>query len=119
MPLLVQEKQGEIDEMRISLAAQARELKKLTRMNALTSVNRNLRVNTTNVKALSQSLPSCNILSEDVVALSEDIIGGGTFGIIREGFFKILGSKCAIKIGKHVHFVISHLLFVYILVILL
>ena len=97
LSLLVQEKQGEIEELQIFFGSSNQKVVEINQDECFD-------VNTTNVKALYQSLLSCNILSEDVVGVSENIIGERTFGIIKEGFFQTLGLKCAIKIGKHVHF---------------
>ena len=67
----------------------------------LSSVSRNVQVLKVKSKLLEQSLPNHNVLSENVIVESVDVIGEGTFGIVKVGFHKTLNLKCAIKSGKN------------------
>lgn len=51
-------------------------------------------------KPLLKSLPNHSILNKDSVEVLNDVLGEGTFGIVRLGFFKKLNIKCAVKAGK-------------------
>ena len=48
-----------------------------------------------------QVLKPQSTLSEAVIVESEEILGKGSFGIVKMGFNKTLGIKCAIKVGKN------------------
>ena len=43
---------------------------------------------------------SFNLLSPSVVEVSDKVIGEGTFGSVKEGFFKTLDIMCAVKEAK-------------------
>jgi len=46
-------------------------------------------------------LPNQSTLSANVIVESEEILGEGTFGVVKVGFYQTLGVKCAIKAGKN------------------
>ena len=50
---------------------------------------------------LSDLLPRCSTLSEDVVTISNAELGEGTLGVVYKGFYSPLNVNCAIKFGKN------------------
>ena len=52
-------------------------------------------------EAIIAILPSHTELSSDVVTISSQKIGEGTFGVVSIGQMKTLGYFCAVKEGKH------------------
>ena len=111
MQLLAAEKKKKKD---VELQLEREKLKSQTlekqnhRKSILSSVSRCIVSSRKKSVPLSTSLPSCVQLSEDVLVISDNIIGEGTFGVVKLGFFKTLKVKCAIKIGKTTYFDAVH-----------
>ena len=67
---------------------------------SLTSVTRNN--NLVKQPQLLEYLPNHTVLSEEVVNINDQVLGEGSFGIVRLGFFKTLGVHCAVKKAKNI-----------------
>ena len=99
--LLSQEKE-KVKELEEKLQKSNKRIKVLTTNKPpISSVSRNLYMSKTASKSLSQVLPNQSTLSANVIVESEEILGEGTFGVVKVGFYQTLGVKCAIKVGKN------------------
>lgn len=79
-------------------------LEKCYTKHILSSVSRGMMSARKRSKSLSTLLPSCVQLSEQVLSITDIIIGEGTFGIVKLAYFKTLKVYCAVKIGKMSYF---------------
>ena len=67
---------------------------------SLTSVTRNN--NLVKQPQLLEYLPNHTVLLEEVVNINDQLLGEGSFGIVKLGFFKTLGVHCAVKKAKNI-----------------
>ena len=67
----------------------------------VSSVTRGFLVSKVRIMSLEDVLHSYNELTGDVVDISENVIGEGSFGIVKTGTLKSLNLECAIKVGKN------------------
>ena len=67
---------------------------------SLTSVTRNN--NFVKQPQLLEYLPNHTVLSEEVVNINDQVLGEGSFGIVKLGFFKTLDVHCAVKTAKNI-----------------
>ena len=51
---------------------------------------------------LLEYLPNHTVLSEEVVNINDQVLGEGSFGIVKLGFFKTLDVHCAVKTAKKI-----------------
>ena len=67
---------------------------------SLTSVTRNN--NFVKQPQLLEYLPNHTVLSEEVVNINDQVLGEGSFGIVKLGFFKTMGVHCVVKAAKNI-----------------
>ena len=101
--LLLMDERRRNEEIEHRLATEKKkneDLQKKISCNGLSSVSRSLLVGKVSKTCFNNLLPSCTELSGNVIECFGKKLGEGTFGLVKEGFFKTVSLKCAIKSGK-------------------
>lgn len=107
---LLKEEKIKVNQIEVKLEKEKKKVENLKsqlrveRPGIFSSVSRNMVASRSSSKSLTTSLPSCAQLSEDVLVVTDVVLGGGTFGIVKLGHLKTLHVNCAVKIGKFTQF---------------